>query len=91
MRPTLPQDIATETIARWSALFLRAHVQGDSGAFDYVYNSGDAQDDNVTVVSARVPEASATWGIIALGIGGAVSRLSGQKEKLHSVPSSNEN
>jgi dienelactone hydrolase len=79
-RPTLPQELATETIARWSALFLRAHVQGDGEAFDYIYNSGEAQDENVTVVSETVPEASATWGIIALGLGGAVFRLNGQKK-----------
>ena len=58
--PELEQSVATETIARWSALFLRAHVQGDAGAFDYVYNTGDERDENVTVLSARVPEPSAT-------------------------------
>jgi pimeloyl-ACP methyl ester carboxylesterase len=80
MRPTLSQEVATETIARWSALFLRAHVQGDAGAFDYVYNTGDVQDENVMVLSARVPEPSATWGIFILGMGSAVSRLRSQKK-----------
>ncbi len=67
--PALEQSLATETIARWSALFLSAHVQGDAEAFDYVYHTGDARDENVTVVSATVPEPSATWGILILGIG----------------------
>ena len=57
-RPTLPQEVATETIARWSALFLRAHVQGDAGAFDYVYRTGEQRDENVTVTSAQVRELS---------------------------------
>lgn len=75
MRPVLPQDVATETIARWSALFLRGHVQGDTGALNYVYKTGDETDENVTVVSARVPEPSVTWGILILGIGLAVKGL----------------
>jgi hypothetical protein len=78
--PELEQSVATETIARWSALFLRSHVQGDAGAFDYVYNTGDERDENVTVVSTRVPEPNATWGILILGMGSAVSRLRSQKK-----------
>ncbi|WP_082650669.1 alpha/beta hydrolase family protein [Mastigocoleus testarum] len=54
-RPTLEQEIAVETIARWSGLFLRAHLLGDSGAFDYVYNTGDALDPNVDVISQTQP------------------------------------
>ena len=50
-RPTLAQSTATETIARWSGLFLQAHLQGSSGAFDYIYNTGDALDRNVSVIS----------------------------------------
>ncbi|MEJ1930595.1 chlorophyllase [Nostoc sp. NIES-2111] len=46
-RPTLEQEVAIETIARWSALFLRATVLKDKQAFDYVFNSGDALDLNV--------------------------------------------
>ena len=69
MRPTLDQETATETIARWSGLFLRAHVLEDREAFNYVYNIGDAQDENVTVISAKVPESSDTWGIFLLGMG----------------------
>jgi fermentation-respiration switch protein FrsA (DUF1100 family) len=71
--PELEQSGATETIARWSALFLRSHVQGDAGAFDYVYNTGDERDENVTVLSTRVPEPSAIWGIFILGIGSTIS------------------
>lgn len=50
-RPTLNQAEATETIARWSALFLRAHLLNDQAAFDYVYKTGDARDSNVSVTS----------------------------------------
>ncbi len=50
-RPTLDQSVANETIARWSALFLRATVLNDPGAYDYVFNTGDAEDRNVTVIS----------------------------------------
>ena len=63
IRPTLDQETATETIARWSGLFLRAHVLEDRKAFNYVYNIGDAQDENVTVISTSVAETSDTWGI----------------------------
>ncbi|MGL5873281.1 MAG: alpha/beta hydrolase family protein [Xenococcaceae cyanobacterium] len=49
-RPTLDQTTATETIARWSGLFLRAHLQGDTGALDYIYNTGDALDPNASAI-----------------------------------------
>jgi dienelactone hydrolase len=49
--PTLAQNIAVETIARWSGLFLRASLLKDKGAFDYVYYTGDARDPNVAIVS----------------------------------------
>lgn len=49
--PTIPQDIAIETVGRWSGLFLRASVLDDKQAFDYVYSSGDALDKNVEVTS----------------------------------------
>ncbi len=47
--PTLDQSIATETIARWSALFLRAHALDDEAAYRYIYHTGDAADDNVRI------------------------------------------
>ncbi|MEG4801160.1 ScyD/ScyE family protein [Microcoleus sp. ARI1-B5] len=50
-RPTLDQSTATETIGRWSGLFLRSHLLGDRGAFNYVYNTGDDLDSNVNVIS----------------------------------------
>ncbi|MBE9040807.1 hypothetical protein IQ235_08450 [Oscillatoriales cyanobacterium LEGE 11467] len=50
-RPTLEQSTAIETIARWSALFLRAHALDDRAAFDYIYNSKTYQDTNVKVIS----------------------------------------
>ncbi len=49
--PTIPQDVAVETVARWSGLFLRASVLDDKEAFDYVYSTGDALDKNVKVTS----------------------------------------
>lgn len=49
--PTLEQEIATETIARWSALFLRATVLDDRDAKEYVFNTGNDLDPNVTVIS----------------------------------------
>lgn len=50
-RPTLDQTTATDAIGRWSGLFLRAHLLGDRGAFDYVYNTGGDLDPNVSVIS----------------------------------------
>lgn len=55
IRPTLDQDIAVETIARWSGLFLRAHLLSDIGAFNYIYNTGDSLDPNVEVISETQP------------------------------------
>jgi predicted dienelactone hydrolase len=52
-RPTLSQDVAIETIARWSALFLKAHLLNDQSATDYIYNTGDQQDDNVSVIHGK--------------------------------------
>ena len=69
--PTIPQDVAVETVARWSGLFLRASVLDDKKAFDYVYSTGDALDKNVKVTSQAkpVPEASSIWGLGLFGIG----------------------
>jgi Chlorophyllase len=49
--PTLAQDSAVETVARWSGLFLRANVLNDRRALAYVYLSGDKLDQNVEVTS----------------------------------------
>ncbi len=51
VRPMLDQAVAIEAIARWSALFLRAHLIEDSEALNYIYQSGDALDPNVEVES----------------------------------------
>ncbi len=51
--PSLPQQVGTETAARWSALFLRAYVLNDPAAAQYVESVGDGLDDNVTVVAAH--------------------------------------
>jgi fermentation-respiration switch protein FrsA (DUF1100 family) len=50
-RPTLDQSTSLGTISHWSGLFLQAHLQGNSGAFDYIYNTGDALDPNASVIS----------------------------------------
>jgi dienelactone hydrolase len=50
-RSTLDQATATGAIGRWSGLFLRAHLLGDRGAFDYVYNTGGDLDPNASVIS----------------------------------------
>ncbi|MBD2776284.1 alpha/beta hydrolase family protein [Iningainema tapete] len=62
---TLNQDVAIETIARWSGLFLRASILNDQDAFNYVYFTGDAADSNVIVESKRVSESAS---IAPLGI-----------------------
>jgi hypothetical protein len=67
--PTLDQAVATETIARWSALFLMAQVVDNQSAFDYVYYTGDALDGNVSVVSQAKPvlEATSELGVLLFG------------------------
>lgn len=48
--PVLDQQVANETVARWTAMFLRAHMHGDTDAQDYVYaGTGDTQDTNAEV------------------------------------------
>ncbi|MFZ5788941.1 MAG: alpha/beta hydrolase family protein [Acidobacteriota bacterium] len=47
--PTLAQPIAVESAARWSALFLRAHVLKDASALAYVQSTGVAGDPNVSL------------------------------------------
>ena len=42
--PTLDRAVGIETIARWSALFLRANMLEDRAAYDYIYSQGDALD-----------------------------------------------
>ena len=67
-RPTLDQTIATNTIGRWSGLFLRAHVLDDQAAFNYVYAVGDRLDSRVTVSSVKTPEPSAVTGGFAAAV-----------------------
>ncbi|MEP0915051.1 hypothetical protein NDI45_29740 [Leptolyngbya sp. GB1-A1] len=50
-RPTLDQATATETIARWSGLFLRASMLGNQQVFDALFKVGDALDPNVSIIS----------------------------------------
>lgn len=73
VRPTLAQDVATETIARSSALFLRGTVLNDKEALDYVFNTEDTLDKNVSVVyeAKSVPEPTSTISLLGLGAIGA--------------------
>lgn len=66
--PTLDRAIGIETIARWSALFLRANMLEDRVASDYIYSKGDALDPNVSVTSVAVPEPSSMAGLVMFGI-----------------------
>ncbi|HEY9626960.1 MAG TPA: ScyD/ScyE family protein [Coleofasciculaceae cyanobacterium] len=50
-RSTLDQATANGAIGRWSGLFLRSHLLGDQGASNYIYNTGDDLDPNVSVIS----------------------------------------
>lgn len=59
-RPTLDQVTATETIGRWSGLFLRAHLLDDRAAWDYVYDTGSDLDPNVNVIDQTPLETSET-------------------------------
>lgn len=73
--PTIPQDVAIETLARWSGLFLRASILNDKEAFNYIYFTGDDADRNVSVVStsavsASVPESVPTIGLFGISIAG---------------------
>ena len=81
--PTLEQAVAVETVARWSALFLRASVLDDRDAFDYVYSTGDALDENASVISQAepVPEPSSTLALAVLSAWGVVSRLKKRKQR----------
>ena len=67
--PTLEQDVATETIARSSALFLRGTVLNDTEALDYVFNTGDTLDKNINVVYEAKPVPEPTSAISVLGLG----------------------
>lgn len=49
--PILDQNTSIETVARWSALFLRASLLQDKFALNYIYSTGDALDSNVTVIA----------------------------------------
>jgi len=55
---TLNRAVGIETIARWSALFLRASMLKDRAAFDYIYSQGDALDPNVRVTTVAAPKPS---------------------------------
>jgi len=79
---TLNQAVGIETIARWSALFLRANMLKDRAAFDYIYSQGDGFDPNVSVTSVAVPEASSMGGLAMFGIVGLGYRWRKRKATL---------
>ncbi len=79
---TLNQAVGIETIARWSALFLRANMLKDRAAFDYIYSQGDGLDPNVSVTSVAVPEASSMGGLAMFGIVGLGYRWRKRKATL---------
>ncbi|MDY7023288.1 MAG: chlorophyllase [Cyanobacteriota bacterium] len=67
--PTIEQEIATETIARWSGAFLRAYVLDDPEALEYINTFGDELDPNVTVTDvSKIPEPSSVAGIFVLSL-----------------------
>ena len=72
---TLSQDVAIETIARWSGLFLRASILNDKDAFNSVYALGDNLDSDVTLISQSkpVPEKDSVFSLIILSVCVAVS------------------
>ncbi len=59
---------------------MAANLASDQSAFNYVYNTGDALDENVSVVSQvkPVPEATSGLGVLLFGTfcaGSIVKRL----------------
>jgi dienelactone hydrolase len=74
--PTIEQNVAVETIARWSGLFLRASVLNDKNAFDYIYSTGDV-DSKVTVISQTkpIPESSSALSLLVLGAWSILLRM----------------
>lgn len=60
--------MAIETIARWSALFLRGTILNDNNALDSVFNTGDSLDQNVNVESVAKPIPEYTSIISLLGL-----------------------
>ncbi len=76
---TLDRAVGIETIARWSALFLRANMLEDPVASNYIYSQGDALDPNVSVTSVVVPEPSSLAGLLMFGIAAFGHRWSKRK------------
>ena len=86
IRPTLEQAVATETIGRWSGLFLRAHLEEDQEAFEYVYQTGDDLDDNVIVINEvqnvepeEIPEPSSILALLVFSAAGVGSLRKGNR------------
>ncbi len=84
-RPTLEQAVAIETIARWSALFLRATILDDADAFHYVFNMGDTLDPNVTATAA-VPEPGSIMGFVVFTGGSLLLKRRRQSFQSHKPP-----
>ena len=51
--PELEQKVATETIARWSALFLRGVALNDKKVKDYIFEMGGKKDINIELISEQ--------------------------------------
>jgi hypothetical protein len=50
--PFLDQFTGTSVIAKWSGIFLRAHIYGEINWSDYFYKGqGDLEDTNVEIIS----------------------------------------
>ncbi len=54
--PTVSQKIANETTARWTAMFLRAHLESSADAFSYIYEGIGEQEDSLVEVLALTEE-----------------------------------
>ncbi|MEO9124922.1 MAG: alpha/beta hydrolase [Microcoleus sp.] len=76
---TLDRAVGIETIARWSALFLRANMLEDRFAYDYIYSQGDALDPNVSFTSVAVPKPSSLARLLMFGIAAFGDRWSKRK------------
>lgn len=51
-KPLVEQEVAISAIADWCGVFIRAYLQGDADALDYVANLGYGEDDRVEVVGS---------------------------------------
>jgi dienelactone hydrolase len=87
---TLDQAVGIETIARWSGLFLRSTLLEDQGASDYVFQTGEALDPNVSSVEAvTVNDSSSAVATITLGLLLAAGKFRCQRPRQSNIASTN--